>query len=157
MNRIQFIKAKIHTIQNSVKLRWLIAASFLAFPVFAFLFIALAPIIDYDIEGHYPNLQSFLVKLLFGFILVFNQICTILSTILFFSLLITHTKMSFRKYLLLLACYAYPAIILGGLCNFDLQKLAMYYSNAFILAREQLKFYIHFFIFGIVQYSQLLL
>lgn len=142
MNRIQTLIGKIHAIQNSVKLRWLIAGSFLAIPLFFFLFVMLAPIINYDLEGHDPNLQSILFNLLFAFVLFYNQFCTILSTILFFSLFITHAKMPFKKYLLLLACYAYPALILGGFWDFDRQKLAMYFSSGFDILLGQLKYFI---------------
>lgn len=132
MNRIQFIKAKIHTIQNSVKLRWLIAGSFLAIPLSVFLFLLLDPIIGYDLEGHDPNLQSILLDLLVFFVgIVYNQFCIILSTALFFSLFITHAKMPVRKYLLLLACYAYPALILGFFFGFDPQKIGMYFLTDF--------------------------
>lgn len=131
MKQFQSLKTKIHTIQSSVKIRRLIAASFLAIPLSAFLFVALAPLINYDLEGYDPNLQTILLNLLLIALFFFNQLSIILSTVLFLSLFITHAKMSVWKYLLLLACYAYPALILVCFFGFDLQNLAMYFSIGF--------------------------
>ena len=131
MNQLQSLKAKTHTIQNSVKIRWLIAASFLAIPLSVFLFLIFLPFISYEV-GDPPTLLSILLNLLLVvFVIFYNQLCIILSTALFFSLLITHTKMPAWKYLLLLACYAYPALILGFFFEFDPQNLTAYFSFGF--------------------------
>lgn len=113
--------------------------SFLAFPLFAVLFVFTSAAFGYGVaeenQFHFP---SFFLNMLFAAVMLFNMFCAVVSPLMCFWQ-IRCEKQSPWQVIKSLFFGFYPILLIGWFWNFDISQLTAYFKIPFEVIESQWK------------------